>query len=126
MEIKPIRTRKDYRSVLKIVSRLVDMDPAPNTAEGEHLELLGTLVEAWERRHFPIDDPSAIEAIRFRMEQMGLTVADITPIFGRPNRAYEVLSGVRPLSIGMIRKLHRDLRIPFAALLEEPTERVKP
>lgn len=123
MEIKPIKTQKDYRSALKIVSRLVDLDPAPNTPEGDHLELLGTLVEAWERRHFPIEDPSAIEAIRFRMEQMGLTVGDLTPIFGRPNRAYEVLNGVRPLSIGMIRKLHSDLHIPFAALLKEPAER---
>jgi HTH-type transcriptional regulator / antitoxin HigA len=69
MEIKPIKTQKDYRSALKIVSRLVDLDPAPNTPEGDHLELLGTLVEAWERRHFPIEDPSAIEAIRFRMVQ---------------------------------------------------------
>lgn len=123
MEIKPIKNQKDYRSALKIVSRLIDMDPAPNTPEGDHLELLGTLVEAWERRHFPIEDPSAIEAIRFRMEQMGLTVGDLTPIFGRPNRAYEVLNGVRPLSIGMIRKLHSDLHIPFAALLKEPAKR---
>jgi HTH-type transcriptional regulator / antitoxin HigA len=123
MEIKPIKTQKDYRSALKIVSRLVDLDPAPNTPEGDHLDLLGTLVEAWERRHFPIEDPSAIEAIRFRMEQMGLTVGDLTPIFGRPNRAYEVLNGVRPLSIGMIRKLHSDLHIPFAALLKEPAKR---
>ena len=69
MEIKPIKTQKDYRSALKIVSRLIDMDPAPNTPEGDHLELLGTLVEAWERRHFPIDNPSAIEAIRGRMVQ---------------------------------------------------------
>jgi HTH-type transcriptional regulator/antitoxin HigA len=64
MEIKPIRTQRDYRSALKIVSQLIDMDPAPNTPEGDHLELLGTLVEAWERRHFPIEDPSAIKAIR--------------------------------------------------------------
>jgi HTH-type transcriptional regulator/antitoxin HigA len=69
MEIKPIKTQKDYRSALKIVSRLIDMDPAPNTPEGDHLELLGTLVEAQERRHFPIEDPSAIEAIRLRMVQ---------------------------------------------------------
>ena len=69
MEIKPIKTQKDYRSALKIVSRLVDLDPAPNTPEGDHLELLGTLVEAWEQRHFPIDNPSAIEAIRGRMVQ---------------------------------------------------------
>jgi HTH-type transcriptional regulator/antitoxin HigA len=123
MKIKPIKTQKDYKSALTIVSRLIDMDPAPNTPEGDHLELLGTLVEAWERRHFPIDDPSAIDAIRFRMEQMGLTVRDLTPIFGRPNRAYEVLNGVRPLSIAMIRKLHTDLHIPFAALLKEPVER---
>jgi HTH-type transcriptional regulator/antitoxin HigA len=63
MEIKPIKTQRDYRSALKIVSQLIDMDPAPNTPEGDHLELLGKLVEAWERRHFPIEDPSAIEAI---------------------------------------------------------------
>jgi HTH-type transcriptional regulator/antitoxin HigA len=69
MEIKPIKTQKDYRSALKIVSRLIDMDPASNTPEGDHLELLGTLVEAWERRNFPIEDPSAIEAIRPRVGQ---------------------------------------------------------
>jgi HTH-type transcriptional regulator/antitoxin HigA len=69
MEIKPIKTQKDDRSALKVVSRLIDMDPAPNTPEGDHLELLGTLVVAWERRHFPIEDPSAIKAIRLRMVQ---------------------------------------------------------
>jgi HTH-type transcriptional regulator/antitoxin HigA len=69
MEIKPIKTQKDYRSALKVVSRLIDMAPAPNTPEGDHLELLGTLVEAWARRHFPIEDPSAIKAIRLRMVQ---------------------------------------------------------
>ena len=69
MEIKPIKTQRDYRSALKIVSRLIDMDPAPTTPEGDHLELLGTLVVAWERRHFPIENPSAIEAIGGRMVQ---------------------------------------------------------
>jgi HTH-type transcriptional regulator/antitoxin HigA len=67
--MRPTLQAKDYRSALKIVSRLVDMDPAPNTPEGDHLDLLGTLVEAWERRHFPIDNPHAIEAIRGRMVQ---------------------------------------------------------
>lgn len=119
MDIKPIKTEQDYRAALVTVSRLVDMDPAPDSPEGDELEVLGTLIQAWEARHFPIETPTAVEAIRFRMEQRGLSVADLAPIFGRPNRAYEVLNGVRPLSIGMIRRLHAELDIPFEVLLKE-------
>ena len=72
MEITPIRTKKDYRAALRIVSKLVDQDPSPDTPAGEHLDVLSTLIEAYERKHYPIDLPDPVEAIKFRMEQAGL------------------------------------------------------
>lgn len=125
MEIKPIKNDKDYREALAMVSRLIDQDPAPDTPQADTLEVLGTLVQAWEAEHFSIDAPSAVEAIRFRMEQMGLSVADLQPIFGRSNRAYEVLNGVRPLSVSMMRRLHAQLDIPLETLFKEPESKAE-
>lgn len=119
MEIKPIRTKADYRAALHEVSALVDFDPAPATPEGDRLDVLSILVEAYERRHYPMASPDPVEAIKFRMEQSGLTVKDLEPMIGRSNRVYEVLSRKRPLTLGMIRKLHKGLDIPAQVLISE-------
>ena len=92
MEIKAIRTEKDYLDALRMVSTLIDLDPSPNSAEGEKLEVLGTLVQAYEAKHYPIDPPDPIEAIKFRMDQSNLTVKDLVPFIGSLNRVYEVLN----------------------------------
>lgn len=87
------------------------------TPEGDRLEVLATLVEAWERKHFPMDAPDAIEAIRFCMEQRGLTARDLVPMIGQLNRVYEVLGRKRPLTLPMIRRLHEGLGIPAESLI---------
>jgi HTH-type transcriptional regulator/antitoxin HigA len=115
MEIRPIRTKADYRSALKEIEGL--MGAAPRTADGDRLDVLVTLVEAWERKHEPMDLPDPVSAIRFRMEQSGLTPKDLVPMIGRLNRVYEVLSGKRPLTLAMIRRLHMQLGIPAESLI---------
>ena len=87
-------------------------DVKANTLEGETLDVLVTLVEAYERKHYPLDLPDAVEAIKFEMDQRGLTVKDLEPVIGRPNRVYEVLSYRRPLTLPMIQRLHSRLGIP--------------
>ena len=120
MEIKAIRTEVDYLAALREVSALIDLDPAADTPEGERLDVLGTLVQAYEAKHFPIDPPDPIEAIKLRMEQSGMTVKDLVPYIGPLNRVYEVLSGKRSLSLGMIRRLSDGLHIPAEVLIREP------
>ena len=119
MNIHPIRNEDDYRATLREVSALVDADPAPDTEDGERLDVLTTLVQAWEARHFPIGAPDPVEAIKFRMEQGGLTHKDLEGLIGKSNRVYEVLGRKRPLTIAMIRRLHRALNIPADALIAE-------
>jgi HTH-type transcriptional regulator/antitoxin HigA len=117
--IKPIRTEEEYEAVLAEIEPLFDLpeEPLPGTPEGDRLELLALLIEDWERKHYPVDPPDPVEAIKFRMEQQGLTVADMRPYIGPPNRVYEVLSKKRGLSLGMIRRLHDGLGIPAEALI---------
>lgn len=117
MNITPIRTKADYRSALKEVESL--MTAKANTAEGDRLDVLATLVEAYERTHFPMDLPDAVDAIVFRMEQQGLTPKDLEPMIGRSNRVYEVLNRRRPLTLRMIEGLHRSLGIPAESLLKQ-------
>jgi len=119
MEIKAIRTEADYLAALQEVSTLIDVDPAADSPDGERLDVLGTLVQAYEARHYPIDPPDPIEAIRFRMEQSGMTVKDLVPYIGPLNRVYEVLSYKRSLSLGMIRRLSDGLHIPAEVLIRE-------
>ncbi|CAN7575307.1 transcriptional regulator [Acidovorax sp. LjRoot118] len=121
MEVKAIRDELTYRTTLARVSALVDLDPAPDSPEGEELEVLGTLVEAYESRHYPIGSPDPIEAIRFRMEQSGITVKDLEPIIGKSNRVYEVLARKRPLTLAMIRRLNTRLGIPASVLISDYT-----
>jgi HTH-type transcriptional regulator/antitoxin HigA len=118
MEIKPIRTKTDHRNALKEIEKL--MNAQAGTPEGERLDVLATLVEAYERKHFPMDLPDAVEAIKFRMEQSGLAPKDLVPIIGRLNRVYEILSRKRPLTLPMIRALHEKLGIPSELLIREP------
>jgi HTH-type transcriptional regulator / antitoxin HigA len=117
MDIKPIRTRSDYRATLKVVETL--MRAKANTPEGDRLDVLVTLLEAYERKHFPMDLPDAVEAIKFRMDQSGLLIKDLEPLIGRSNRVYEVLNRKRGLTLSMIQKLHLGLDIPAESLLKQ-------
>ena len=115
MDIKPIKSEADYQASLKAIDEL--WDAAPGSAESDQLEVLAILVEAYESEHFPIDAPSPIEAIEFRMEQEGLTRKELEPIIGSRARVAEVLNGRRGLSLDMIRRLHGKLNIPLESLV---------
>ena len=117
MDIKPIRTEADNKAALAEISKLMDLDPELGTPEADRLDVLVTLVQAFEAKHYPIELPDPIEAIKFRMEQQGLTVADLAPMIGKTNRVYEVLNRRRSLSLEMIRKLHKGLGIPTDVLI---------
>lgn len=117
MDIRPIRTDADYRAALAEVSPLFEQELQPGTPEGDRFEVLITLIEAWERQHHPIEAPDPIEAIKFTMEQRGLTVKDLEPMIGRTNRVYEVLARRRPLTLKMVRQLHAKLHIPAESLI---------
>ena len=119
MFVQPIRSDADYRAALANVSALMDLDPDLGTPEGDQLDVLVTLVQAYESKHYPIEAPSPVEAIKFRMDQAGLTVADMVPYIGPRHRVYEVLNGKRPLTMPMIRRL-LTLGIPAASLIGEP------
>ncbi len=117
MNIRPIRTHADYETSLLEASRYFDNEPAPGTEDGDKFEILITLIESWEAKHYPMETPDPIEAIKFRMEQSGLTVKDLVPSIGQPNRVYEVLNRKRELTLPMIRKLHKNLGIPVESLV---------
>ena len=122
MEIKPIKTKADYRAALKKIETL--MTSRANTPDGDRLDLLVTLVEAYEKKHYPLDLPDPVEAIKFRMEQMTLAPKDLVPMIGQINRVYEVLNRKRPLTLAMIRRLHHKLGIPAESLIKEPGTRL--
>jgi HTH-type transcriptional regulator/antitoxin HigA len=121
MEIRPIKSDTDYNETLKEIESL--MMAETNSPEGDRLDVLVTLVEAYERQHYPIDFPDPIEAIKFRMEQQGLTVEDLVPVIGRKNRVYEVLARKRPLTLRMIEGLHNSFSIPAESLIKHSTHR---
>ena len=120
MDIRAIRTKLDYRRTLKEIETL--MDATPNTPKGERLDVLVALVESYERRHYALDFPDPIEAIKFRMEQMGLAPKDLEPMIGRRNRVYEVLNRKRPLTMKMAWHLHCELGIPAESLIRPPED----
>lgn len=120
MEIRPIRTKADYRRMLKEIETL--MNAAPNTPDGDRLDVLVALVDAYERKQYPLDLPDPVEAIKLRMEQMGLAPKDLEPMIGRCNRVYEVLNRKRPLTRKMAWRLHRDLGIPAESLIRPPAD----
>ncbi len=107
MDIKPIRLEADYERALRRVEEL--WDSPEGSAEGDELDILTTLIEAYEREHFPIDLPDPIEAIKFRLEQTGKDSKAMIGIIGQRTRVYEVMGGKRPLSLNMIRNLHDKL-----------------
>jgi HTH-type transcriptional regulator/antitoxin HigA len=115
MRIKPIKNKNDHAAALAEIERL--WGAREGTPEGDRLEILVTLVEAYERVHFPIDAPDPIEAIRFRLEQQGEDPKSLVGVIGSRTRVYEVLRGNRPLTLPMIRRLHQRLQIPAEVLI---------
>jgi len=121
MEIKPIRTGADHDAALREIERL--WGAAEGSAEGDRLEVFLALVETYERAHFPVDAPDPIEAIKFRLEQQGADVKTLVGVIGSRSRVYEVLRRDRPLSLGMIRRLHERLQIPAEVLIRPGKKR---
>ena len=116
MDVQPIKTKRDYSRALKEIERL--MRARRGTSDGDRLDVLVTLVEAWEAKHYPIDLPDPVEAIKFHMEQKGLEPSDLIPFIGSRNRVYEVLNRKRPLTLRMIWRLHQGLGIPAESLIK--------
>jgi HTH-type transcriptional regulator / antitoxin HigA len=116
MEIRPIRTKADYRAALKEVERLWEADPG--TPDGDRVDVLTTLIEAYEAKHFPVPAPDPIEAIEFMMEQKGLNRRDLEPAIGSRGRVSEVLTRKRPLTLPMVRALGKLLNIPLEVLAQ--------
>jgi HTH-type transcriptional regulator/antitoxin HigA len=133
MDIQPIRTESDCKAALRQISTLMESDPEPGTPDGDRLDILATLVQAYEAKHVPILAPDPVEAIKFRMEQSGLSVKDLEPMIGKSNRVYEVLSRKRPLTLAMIDgfltlvgSVHYVLPLSVVSLLIRPTACVLP
>ena len=121
MDVTPIKTKRDHRCALKEIEAL--MGGKRGTPEGDRLDLLVTLVEAWEARRYPLDLPDPVEAIKYHMEQSGLGPRDLVPYIGSRNRVYEVLNRKRPLTRKMIWRLHTGLGIPAESLIKLPDDR---
>lgn len=117
MTLKLIKTKKDYEHALKRLE--VIFDARPGTKEGDELDILALLIEKYEQEHFPIEAPDPIEAIKFRMEQMGYKQKDLENIIGYKGRVSEILNRKRKLTLEMIRKIHETLQIPTDVLLQE-------
>ena len=117
MNIKPVKSESDYRAALKEIETL--MDAKPGSARGDRLDVLVTLVAAYEDKHHALDLPDPVEAIHFAMEQRGLAPKDLEPYIGRLNRVYEILNGTRPLTLKMIRRLHQGMGIPAESLIRD-------
>lgn len=112
-------SEKDYRSYLKEIAELIDLDPAEGTENAKRLKLLALAVEEFEKNRFFFERPTSIEAIKFRMDEMGLNQVDIAPYLGGKNRASEILSGKRPLTLPMVKALNKYLKIPLEVLLQD-------
>ncbi len=117
MTIRPIHTENDHKRALQRIEKI--FDARRGSPEGDELEILGILVEEYESRHFPIESPDPVEAIKFRLEQLGLTQSDLARILGSRSRTSEILAGKRKLSISMIRTLHESLNIPAEILIKD-------
>lgn len=117
MDIRPIRTKRDYERALRRIEAL--MGAKSGTDEGDELEILATLVDVYEEKHFPVDAADPVEAILFRMEQQGLERKDLEPFIGSRHRVSEILNRKRGLSLDMIRRLHTGLGIPLEVLVGE-------
>lgn len=117
MDIKLIKTEKDYEQALERLKEI--FDASPGTSDEDEAELLSILIEKYEDEHYPIEAPDPIEAIKFRVEQMGLKKTELTDILGYKSRVSEILSKKRKLTLKMIRNLHDKLKIPYEALMSE-------
>lgn len=117
MDIRPIKTKRDYEKALRRIDTLIAAET--DTSEGDELDVLATLVEAYEQKNFPIEAADPVEAILFRMDQMGLERKDLEPFMGSRHRVSEVLNRKRGLSLDMIRRIHRGLGIPLEVLVGE-------
>lgn len=115
MKIKVIKTKKDYEEALGKIEEL--FNAKANTPDGDLLDVLVTLVEVYERKHFEVAPPDPIEAIKFRMDQLGLKQSDIAEVIGGKNRASEILNRKRDLTAKMMRDLHKKYNIPAQSLL---------
>jgi HTH-type transcriptional regulator/antitoxin HigA len=116
MDVTPIKTKRDYLKALKDIESL--MDAKRGAPEGDRLDVLVTLVQAWEAKHYPIDLPDPVEAIKYHMQQGGLEPRDLVPYIGSRNRVYEVLNRKRPLTLRMVWRLHTGLGIPAESLIK--------
>jgi HTH-type transcriptional regulator/antitoxin HigA len=117
MDIRPIKTRRDYEKALRRIAAL--MSAKPGTDEGDELDVLATLIEVYEQKHFPVGTADPVEAILFRMEQQGLERKDLEALIGSRHRVSEILNRKRSLSLDMIRRLHTGLGIPLEVLVGE-------
>jgi HTH-type transcriptional regulator/antitoxin HigA len=117
MDIKPIKTKKDYTDAMKRLEAI--FDAKPGAKEGDESEILVLLIENYENKHYPIDLPDPIEAIKFRMEQMGYKQKDLEEIIGYKGRVSEILNKKRKLTLEMIRRIHRTMQIPAETLMQE-------
>lgn len=115
MEIRPIKTEQDYNTSIRRIEIL--WGAKKDTPQGDELDLLVTLVESYEMKHYPIAPPDPVDAIKFRMEQMNMTKADLVQYIGSQSRVSEILNGRRKLTLGMIKSLYKGLRIPADILL---------
>ena len=116
MNIKPIKTKKDYQAAMARLEKIFDAEPGSKA--GEEIEVLGILIDKYEKEHFPIELPDPIEAIKFRMEQLGYSQNDLAEVIGLKSRASEILNRKRRLTLEMIRQLHEVLRIPSEVLIQ--------
>jgi len=123
MQLKPIKTEADHEAALREIERLWAAEEG--TPEGDRLEILITLVEAFEETNFPMDLPDPVEAIKFRLEQQGEDHKALVGVIGTRTRVYEVLRGDRPLSLSMIRRLHQRFHIPAEVLIQPMRPRAK-
>lgn len=121
MDISPVNSVRHYRRALKEIEGL--MTARRRTPQGDRLEVLVTLVEAWEATHYPLDLPDPIEAIKYHMEQKGLVPRDLIPFLGSSNRVHAILNRKQPLTLKMVWQLHTGLGIPAESLIKQPRER---
>jgi HTH-type transcriptional regulator/antitoxin HigA len=121
--IRPLRSEGDYDAALKEVERYFENEPKPGTPEADRFDLLALIIEDYERKHWPIEPPDTIEAIRYRMETGGYTQADLGHLLGSRQRASDILTQKRPLTMRMAWRLHREWGIPAEALISPPRTR---
>jgi HTH-type transcriptional regulator / antitoxin HigA len=121
--IRPLRSEADYDAALDEIERYFENDPKLGTSDADRFDLLALIIEDYERKHWPIDPPEPIDAIRYRMETGGYTQADLGHLLGSRQRASDILTGKRPLTMRMVWKLHREWDIPAEALIAPPPAR---